>query len=500
MENTNTANNPAKIGKLAQEDIGSLVQNSSLRVYNTLTRSKELFQSIEPGKVRMYSCGPTVYSDAHIWNLRSYIFPDVLKRLLWKIGYTDVRHIINITDVGHLTDDANDGQDKMEVSAQKKWETVWEISEKYTKRYLDDIKMLWIQLPTKFTKATDYIGAQIEMIQGLEEKWFTYKIEDGIYFDTGKFEAYGDFAKLDIHNLREWERVDFWDKKNKTDFALWKFSTQDEKRQMEWESPWWIGFPGWHIECSAMIWKELGDQIDIHTGWTDHIPVHHTNEIAQGTCFHSKKSVNHWMHGEFLVLGEGKKIGKSQGNAITLSTLIENGFSPLSYRYLVLTAHYRNFLNFSFESLGQAEKAYKKLKESIYRIYITPHQVTAISVESKKIISSIMNNLLDDLNTPNALVEIRTLLTNKNISSYEKLSMVSFFDEILWLNLLDFGDIETKTGNQQLVPERILDLGEKRWNLKKQWNFKEADILRGEIEGLGYAILDFKDRFEITKK
>lgn len=499
MKNTHSVPNFYVIEKSIHKEISEIVKNSSLRVYNTLTRSKEVFQSIEPGKVRMYSCGPTVYSDAHIWNLRSYIFPDILKWLLLKIGYEDIRHIINITDVGHLTDDANDGQDKMELSAQRRGETVWEISEKYAKRYFEDIKMLWIEFPEKFTKATDYIAAQIEMVQGLEAKWYTYNTKDGIYFDTAKFPEYADFARLDLEALREWERVDFWDKRNKADFALWKFSPENEKRQMEWESPWWVGFPGWHIECSAMISQELGDHIDIHTGGIDHIHVHHTNEIAQATCFHGKKPVNYWMHGEFLVLGEWKRIGKSEWNAITLSTLIEKGFSPLAYRYLALTAHYRNFLNFSFESLKQAEKSYEKLKESIYNIHKTTPTPTPISSESRKVIHSIMAKLLDDLGTAGALVDIRSLIWDKEISGYEKLAIISFFDEILWLNLFDFRDIEARKQHIS-IPQDVLDLGEKRRNAKTQWNYGEADLLRKEIEVAGYNILDFQDRFEITKK
>ncbi len=498
MINHNILHHTFEIDALVRWTIETIVQNNSLRVYNTLTRSKEIFKSITPGKVLMYSCGPTVYSDAHIWNLRSYIFPDILKKLLWKIGYKDIQHIINITDVGHLTDDANDGKDKMELSAHNKGETVWEISERYTEKYLNDIKRLWIEFPLKFTKATDYIEAQIDMVKGLEERGFTYKTEDGIYFDTSKFETYWDFAKLDIHNLREWERIDFWDKQNKTDFALWKFSPQNEKRQMEWESPWWIGFPGWHIECSAMIWKALGSHIDIHTWWTDHISVHHTNEIAQATCFHWEKPVNYWMHWEFLVLNENKKIWKSEWNAITLDSLIEKWFSPIAYRYLVLTAHYRNFLNFSYESLWQAEKAYKNLKDIIYRIYNTSPQVQWISEKAKHYISRIISPLLDDLNTANTLTEIRSLIVDNTISDYEKLAIVSFFDEILWLNLFDFSEIRNWKIHE--ISNDIRKLSEKRWDLKKEWKFQEADNIRKEIEKSWYILLDFKDSYEIRKR
>ncbi|MDD2565595.1 MAG: cysteine--tRNA ligase [Candidatus Gracilibacteria bacterium] len=499
MENQVENPNLEQSNKPSQQ-INSLISGRSLHIYNTLTRKKEEFKSIVQGKVNMYSCGPTVYSDAHIGNLRSYIFPDILKRVLSKIGYT-ITHIINITDVGHLTDDASDGADKMELSAQKKGETVWDISRRYTENFMDDLKSLNILAPTKFTKATDYIDAQIEMVHGLEKKGYVYRIEDGIYFDTSKFKAYADFAKIDIGNLREGERVDFGEKRNKTDFALWKMSPKDgTKRQMEWDSPWGVGFPGWHIECSAMIWKELGPQIDIHTGGTDHIPVHHTNEIAQATCFHGSTPVNYWLHGEFLVLDKNKRIGKSEGNSITLNTLVEKGFDPIAYRFLVLTAHYKSFLTFSEESLSQAQISLQRLKKDIKKIYNSTEELKieenniSLSQEAQNYVQLIMNGLLDDLNTPMALAALREMLSDAELTKNEKILITGFFDEIFGLELLNFSSLEKQN---KPIPIDILKKAEERWAYKMNKNFAKADELRIEIEKLGYSISDYKDHYDI---
>lgn len=478
--------------------ICQLMSWKELTVYNTLTREKEKFKSIVDWEVKIYSCWPTVYSDAHIWNLRSYIFPDILKWALEMIWYK-VKHIINITDVWHLTDNENDWEDKMELSSQRKWESVWEISEKYTSKFISDLNKLNIRLPDNFTKATNYIEAQIEMVRWLEEKWYTYKTSDGIYFDTSKFKDYPNFAKLDIENLNEWERVDFWEKKNKTDFALWKFSPKNwSKRQMEWNSPWWIWFPGWHIECSAMIWKELWKQIDIHTGWTDHIPVHHTNEIAQATCFHWNIPVNYWLHWEFLVLDKNKRIGKSEWNSITLESLIEKWFDSISYRFLLLTAHYRSFLTFSEESLTQAQNSLQRLKNEIKIVNdLTSHNIenNNLSVKWIKYVELISKWLLDDLNTPIALAKLREMLKDKDINNNEKIKIIDYFDSIFRLNLLDFSSLE-KT--KESIPEEITKIAEERWNYKINKDFKKADEYRHKLESMWYKVEDYKDHYILS--
>lgn len=301
-------------------------------LYNTLTKKKEEFIPIKKKKVGLYTCGPTVYNYAHIGNLRTYVFEDILRRTLEFNGY-QVNHIENITDVGHLTDDADQGEDKMEKAAQKEKKNAWELSKFYTKAFRRDIKLLNIQEPHTWCKATDHIDEQIATIKKIINNGYTYQTTDGIYFDTSKMPTYGDFARLDIKNLQAGARIDIGEKKNPTDFALWKFSGK-EKRQMEWDSPWGVGFPGWHIECSTMSTKYLGAPFDIHCGGIDHIPVHHTNEIAQTWAADKKKMANYWLHGEFLVIDENR-MGKSQGNFITLQTLIDKRYNPLAYRYLI---------------------------------------------------------------------------------------------------------------------------------------------------------------------
>ena len=311
-----------------------------LRLFNTLSRSKEDFQTIEQNKVKMYCCGPTVYNYAHIGNLRSYFFEDILKRVLLYNGF-EVYHVMNITDVGHLVSDADEGEDKMEKGASREGKSVWDIAAFYTEAFKKDIAMLNILPPSVYCKATDFIKEQIEMIQCLEKKGFTYTTGDGVYYDTSKFEGYGKMALLDIEGLEEGKRIEFSsEKKNKTDFALWKFSPKGQKRQMEWDSPWGVGFPGWHIECSAMSRKFLGDTFDIHCGGIDHVPIHHTNEIAQSEGCTGKKFVNYWLHGEFLIEDKGK-MSKSAGEFLRLQTLVDRGYSSIDYRYFLLMTHYR---------------------------------------------------------------------------------------------------------------------------------------------------------------
>jgi len=465
-------------------NIKDSIKWKTLKIYNT---PKWKWQ------VLMYSCGPTVYSDAHIWNLRSYIFPDVLKKVLRIIWYK-VKHIINITDVWHLTDDASDWEDKMELRAKKIWNNVWDISQKYTDAFIDDIQKLNIELPDNFTKATEYIDEQINMISTLEEKWYTYKTSDWIYFDTLKFPEYANFWKLDIKNLNKWKRVDFWEKKSVTDFALWKFSPKDEKRQMEWDSPWWVWFPWWHIECSAMINKELWKQIDIHTWWTDHIKVHHTNEVAQATCCNWVEPVNYWLHWEFLVLDSKKRIGKSEWNSIILSDLIKKWFDPLSYRYLVLMAHYRSFLTFSEDILNQAQAWLKKLKNEIKNILEKAEYVSndlKIGKNTFNYINLIMNELLNDLNTAKAIAIFRESLKDNNLLNEEKVIIISIFEDIFSLWLLDI--------EKDDIPEDIIKLAEKRKEYREIRNYEESDKIRKEINKKWYEIKDKWDNYEIIK-
>jgi len=334
-----------------------------LKLYNTLSRKKEVFKPLKNKLVKLYTCGPTVYWYAHLGNLRTYIFEDILKRVLKYQGFK-VIHLMNITDVGHLTSNQDIGEDKIEIAARKEKKSAWQIANFYTKKFKEDLKALNIIPPNLWAKATDYIKEQIDLIKILEKKGFTYKIEDGIYFDTSKLKTYGRLwpKKMKIKAGARVEMVK--GKKNPTDFALWKFSPKNIKRQMEWDSPWGKGFPGWHTECVAMAIKNLGINFDIHCGGVDHVLIHHTNEIAQSEAAFGKILARFWLHGEFLLLKEGR-MGKSEGNIITLADLKEKGFNPLAYRYLCLNSHYRSKLIFSWKALKGAQNALINLSEEI---------------------------------------------------------------------------------------------------------------------------------------
>ena len=409
-----------------------------IHFYNTLTKEKDLFKTIDEKEVKIYSCGPTVYHYAHLGNLRAYIFADILNNTLREAGY-NVKHQINITDVGHLVSDDDQGEDKMEKGAAREGKSVWDIAEMYTEAFFNDLKDLNID-KEKFiwTKATDYIKEQIEMVKKLEEKGYTYKTSDGIYFDTSKFATYTELAHIDIEGLQKGKRIEDEnnEKKNKTDFALWKFSPTDEKRQMEWDSPWGVGFPGWHIECSAMIKAVLGDHIDIHTGGIDHIPVHHTNEIAQSesACDDGKRFVNFWMHINFLNGGSYQvKMSKSAGEFLRLETLKEKNVNPLAYRYLLLMTHYRKEIRFSFESLEAADNAYQKLLKQVEKI--KGEIVEKLSEAGEKYLEKFISAMDDDLNTSIALATLWSILGDKELSNEEKYTLLLKIDKYFGLGL-----------------------------------------------------------------
>jgi cysteinyl-tRNA synthetase len=337
-----------------------------IKLYNTLTRKKEVFRPLKNRQVGIYTCGPTVYLYQHIGNLRSYVFPDILKRALEIEGYK-VKQVINVTDVGHLTSDADEGEDKIEMAARREKKSAKQIAEYYFKIFRSDLRKLNISEPNIWSKATEHIKEQIELIKKLEKKGYTYKTSDGIYFDTSKLKDYGKLARLDIKGLKAGKRISVREKRNKTDFALWKFSEKPGTRQQEWKSPWGIGFPGWHIECSAMSMKYLGTLFDIHTGGEDHISIHHPNEIAQSEAATGKPFVKYWLHGAFLIF-RGEKVSKSTGGLYTLSELEEKGYSPLDLRYFFLSAHYRKPLNFTFKNLDYAKNSLQRLREIISKL------------------------------------------------------------------------------------------------------------------------------------
>lgn len=452
-----------------------------LKIYNTLTREKEIFKPIKKGEAGIYSCGPTVYWFQHIGNLRTYIFSDILKRVLVYDGFK-VKHIVNVTDVGHLTSDADSGEDKMEKAAKKEGKNASEIAKFYFDVFEKDLKSLNILEPSKWTKATDHIKEQINLVKTLEEKGYTYRTSDGIYFDTSKLKDYGKLAKLDVEGLEAGKRIDLGEKKNKTDFALWKFSKPGEKRQQEWESPWGVGFPGWHIECSAMSMKYLGDSFDIHTGGIDHISVHHTNEIAQSESATGKKFVNYWMHGNFLT-SNGEKVSKSKGGLYTLEELSKLDFSPLDYRYFCLTAHYRKPLNFTIENLKNAKNSYARLKKII-------SEIEDDGKINEKFLEEFEKCINNDLDMPNSLQVLWKLVRDEDAKG--KIKTIKKMDEIFGLDLLKKDKIK--------IPNKILEIAKEREFARKEKNWKKADELRDKLSGLGYEIEDKEGDFILKKK
>jgi len=483
------------------------IVHKPLSIYNTLTRKKEVFKSIAPQKVGLYTCGPTVYHYAHIGNLRTYVFEDILTRVLRQNGY-EVKHVMNITDVGHLTSDGDTGEDKMEKGAAREGKSVWDIAAYYSKVFFDNCKDLNIVAPTIICKATDNIKEQIEQIQQLEKKGFTYKLEDGIYFDTAKLSDYGKLARLDIKNLQAGIRVELVEgKRNPTDFALWKFSPKDgSKRAMEWASPWGVGFPGWHIECSAMSMKFLGDHFDIHCGGIDHVSVHHTNEIAQAEGATGKKPwVNYWMHGEFLNVsstsGSDEKMAKSGDNFLTLAVLKQKGYSPLSYRYFLLQAHYRKQLAFNFDALDGAAKSLEKVRKQIIELQ------TKSNAKNGNIISSYAEKfelaLNDDLNTPQAVALLHELLGDSSVSDADKLATIYSFDNIFGLDLKNSNKyLSANSGavSKTDIPVAVQILLDARKIARDKKDFKESDRLRDEIASLGFVVKDSKSGQEIILK
>ena len=454
-----------------------------LYFYNTLIRKKEEFEPIEKGKVGFYSCGPTVYWYQHIGNLRTYVFNDILKRVL-KYNNYDVNHVMNVTDVGHLTSDADEGEDKMEKAAKKEGKTASEIADHYLKVFKEDFKKLSITEPDTWCKATEHLKEQISMVKKLEEKGYTYKTKDGIYFDTSKLKDYGKMAIINEEGLTAGKRIDMGEKKNKTDFALWKFSEKPGIRQQEWDSPFGLGFPGWHIECSAMSIKYLGEQFDIHTGGEDHIQIHHTNEIAQSEAAFGKKPwVKYWLHGAFLTF-KGEKVSKSKGGLFTISELEKKGYEPLSYRYFCLMAHYHRPLAFSIEALEGAQNSYHNLKNKLLGLLEEEDETKTKEDLLKKYKEEFHKEINDDLNMPKALAIVWAVIKDKNVNSKDKYAMIIEFDEILGLNLKELKKEEEK------ISEDIKSLIEEREEARKNKDWEKSDKIRDQLKEEGIILED----------
>ncbi|MBD3281512.1 cysteine--tRNA ligase [Candidatus Uhrbacteria bacterium] len=478
-----------------------------LKLWNTESRTREAFGPISDDEVRMYSCGPTVYMRAHIGNLRGYVIWDILKRLLKADGY-QVTHAMNITDVGHLTDDADEGEDKMIKSAREQGKTAWDIAKEYEELFKQDAQNLNIILPEPplLCRATDHIAEQIKLVQDLEEKGYTYTTSDGIYFDTAKFPEYGKLSGQPLEEKLAGARVEASsEKKNGTDFALWKFSYPNglsredylasnsdlrasdlPERAMEWPSPWGLGFPGWHAECSAMSKKYLGQPFDIHTGGVDHIPVHHENEIAQSVCAYGVPLANFWLHNEFLTV-DGHKMSKSLGNTYTLEDLNSHNIEPLALRYFYLGAHYRQKLNFTWESAAAAQNALNKLR-SLVREWDAP---TEINLEYD---DRFMAEIMDDINTASALGVLWELVNDNSLETPVKAATLKRWNTILGLGLGEY------IGKPLEIPANVRAIADRRWEARSNKDWDTADALRLELENLGWLMEDSDSNYKLKLK
>ncbi|MGD0729232.1 MAG: cysteine--tRNA ligase [Candidatus Micrarchaeaceae archaeon] len=457
-----------------------------MRIYNTLTHKKQEFESIMEKYVGMYTCGPTVYNFAHIGNMRAYIVADLLKRVLIYNGY-EVNHAMNITDVGHLVSDANLGEDKMRIGAEREHKTVYEIAEFYTEKFMEDFKRLNLIMPNIIAKATAHVNEMLELIYRLDEKGYLYKVETGMYYDTSKFKNYGQLMNLSFEELNNYlvagarvERASGI--KNTTDFAVWRFSKPDVK-DMVWDTKYGKGFPGWHIECSAMSMEYLGEHFDIHTGGVDHLPIHHTNEIAQSESATKKKFVNFWVHNEYLLIN-GKKISKSLHNFYTLQDLIDKGYSANSYKYLILSSHYKSQANFTMEALENASNTLNGIYSFIKKVSDSKGAKNNILLMEKvnKIKKEFFEFINDDLDTPQALSKMHTLITETNkfpelgkADANAILASLMEFDKILGLNFEEHM-------KKQEISNEIRELIEKRNKLRNEKKFAESDKIRKKLK------------------
>lgn len=455
-----------------------------IKLYNTLTKTDEELVPIEKGLVKMYTCGPTVYYWPHIGNMRAYIFMDTLRRVIKYNGYK-INGVMNITDVGHLTSDSDDGEDKMEKSAKRENKTPMEIANYYSNIFFDDLNKLNIDIPEHITKATEYIPQMIEFIKKLESKGYTYIIDDGVYFDVSKFKDYGKLSNKNMDEIGVARVEENSQKKHPFDFALWKFVP--DSHIMKWDSPWGVGCPGWHIECSAMSGDILGDHFDIHTGGIDHLPIHHENEIAQNDCAYGHRVVEKWLHNEF-VLVDGGKMSKSLGNIYTLNQLKEMGYEPLAYKLFCLNTNYTKKINFTFDGIKASQSSLNTLRK-----LIAEHKTGTNIVDEEKINkykSDFLNAINDNLNTPLALGILFSMLRNEP-KSRQIYDLAIDFDRVFGLRLDEEVTLD--------VPENVKELAELRWQAKLNKDWAKADALRNDILKLGYQILDTKDGYEIKK-
>ena len=469
-------------------------------IQNSLTRKTDKIVPIENNEVKIYCCGPTVYNYAHIGNLRTYVFEDILVKTLKAAGYK-VKHVMNITDVGHLTGDGDDGDDKMLLAAEKEHAGVLDIARKYEKIFFEHTHALGLARPDVVCRATEHVQEMIDFVKGLEEKGYAYFAGGNVYFDTSKFKDYGKLSGQKREDLRHGARVDQdTNKRNPSDFVLWFTTSKFENQILQWDSPWGRGYPGWHIECSAMAMKYLGDRVDIHCGGIDHIPVHHENEIAQSEGYLGHHWVNNWVHSEFLQVKDGK-MSKSAGNFLTLDVLTEKGYRPEHYKYFCLGAHYKSQLLFSFDSMDAAKSAYENLLKKIALWKESQQQPDAAAQKvSQAKLSEYINNfdnfMFDDLKTPQALSVVWTLVKDNDVVNADKLKFIEHIDAVFSLNLLTNKPEEQDV---EITPEVSAILEERRQaRLNKNW--AKSDELRDKLKAMGYGIKDIAgNEVEITK-
>ncbi len=469
----------------------------SLYLYNSDGREIQEFIPRQSGKVGLYCCGPTVYNYAHIGNLRAYIQWDILRRVLERFGY-QVTHVMNITDVGHLTDDGDEGEDKMVKGARERGMSVWEIAKHFTEAFFSNIHDLNILQPTITCKATEHIKSMIDLVKRLEDRGFTYSTGGNVYFDTDQFPDYGRLALLDRQNLHHGSRVEVdANKRNPADFVLWFTNSKFTNQAMVWDSPWGKGYPGWHLECSAMSSLYLGEQFDIHTGGIDHIPVHHTNEIAQSEGASGRKWVNYWLHNEFLII-KGGKMAKSKGRFITLQNLLDKGYDALDYRYFLLGGHYRSQLIFSLEGLLGARSARVSLlgRVAALRRICSPVSLNAVDSEARIRLEAFDTALSEDLNTPRALAELWALIKDDRLKPSDKLAAVLSMDEVLGLHLDEAGS----ESGQAAMDAEITRLLEERLRARSAKDWALSDRIRDELAGRGWKVVDSPEGQRLEKK
>ena len=476
-----------------------------IELYNTLSRSKEPFKEIEKGKVKIYSCGPTVYDTQHIGNMRSAVVWDTLKRMFRYFSY-EVDDVTNITDVGHLTGDnlgdASIGEDRMLKAAMREKLDPFQIARKYEEKYVEDIKKLNVILSKTLPRATEHISEQIEMIKKLEEGGYIYKTDDGVYFDVSKFKDYGKLSGQSLEEKKAGARVDEnSQKRNQQDFALWKFAVgEHENHAMQWESPWGVGFPGWHIECSAMGHKYLGSKLDIHTGGIEHIPIHHENEIAQNICSNTITQVNYWLHNAHLVV-DNEKMSKSIGNVYTLKDLEEKGYNPLAFREMCLRTHYRKQMNFTFESLDAGEKNLKRINDFYNQLDMKTASKLSTSVlhnTYNEMLEKFEKAIADDANTPVALSALYEFMNEFNKHKELSESDIKLAKEFVQKTDSVFGLLT----DEDEIPLEVIELARERAEARANKDFAKSDELRDEIRELGYEVkdkADTKEGFILTK-